>query len=583
MSRPYYIKELQKLRSRSKDFAREYPNIAGLLTADATDPDVERLLEGVAYLTANVQEKIDDEFPELLHALIAVFFPSYLRPVPSYVMEELIPKPTIGQAIIVPRGTQVTNKLVNVNSDKCTFRTVAPINMEPLKLRNAQFGMGTNGQHFLKLNLVFLAITPKRWDAEILSLYFGDNFSQAANIVYLLLRYCDKIGLQTQGAEEFYLPTNCLRLKQLSDAAAFDLDTQTDMPNRFILRQYLTFSQQFLQLELTQLDTWQNRGDSIELSITFYFREIPQWFIIPDSVAIHLNTVPMVNLFEESAQPINYDQTHYEYRILADSDHAEKKPVYAVKNVRGSSGFKRSAEYTNFSRALNNLNSLDTYQVHYRKKNAGDGVDWYISVNGLQNPKDENALAVTEDKKSSIQVDLLCSNGSLARQIAPGVLAQSSSSIAAVATFGNLHTPTVYYPLVLNDRVLWRLLSLLAYNFFAEADLSLLKDIIKLEVDFLFGFDRKVIENRLNGITGITVTRANRLYRNSAIVGYDILLKCDLNKFDSHGDLFIFANVLEVFFANQVPFNTYIKLSVKIDNTGELLSWPARTVDKILD
>lgn len=44
------------------------------------DPDIERLLEGVAFLTGNLRQKIEDEFPELTHGLIKMLWPNYLRP-----------------------------------------------------------------------------------------------------------------------------------------------------------------------------------------------------------------------------------------------------------------------------------------------------------------------------------------------------------------------------------------------------------------------------------------------------------------------------------------------------------------------
>ncbi len=47
------------------------------------DPHVERLLEAFAFLAARVHLKIDDEFPEITEALLSIFYPHYMRPMPS--------------------------------------------------------------------------------------------------------------------------------------------------------------------------------------------------------------------------------------------------------------------------------------------------------------------------------------------------------------------------------------------------------------------------------------------------------------------------------------------------------------------
>jgi type VI secretion system protein ImpG len=60
----YYERELSFLRDMGAEFREKYPDIAGrlqLMPGTCEDPHVERLLEGVAFLTARVRAKIDDE------------------------------------------------------------------------------------------------------------------------------------------------------------------------------------------------------------------------------------------------------------------------------------------------------------------------------------------------------------------------------------------------------------------------------------------------------------------------------------------------------------------------------------------
>ena len=56
----YYKKELRRLKEVGKEFAAEHPVLASQLASPTGDPDVERLLDGVAFLTANINRKLDD-------------------------------------------------------------------------------------------------------------------------------------------------------------------------------------------------------------------------------------------------------------------------------------------------------------------------------------------------------------------------------------------------------------------------------------------------------------------------------------------------------------------------------------------
>src|SRR3954453_23693554 len=82
----YYNGELAFLRELGAEFAQKYPKVAARLLLESDkceDPHVERLLEGVAFLTARIRHKIDDEFPEIPDSLLGILYPPFQRPLPS--------------------------------------------------------------------------------------------------------------------------------------------------------------------------------------------------------------------------------------------------------------------------------------------------------------------------------------------------------------------------------------------------------------------------------------------------------------------------------------------------------------------
>ena len=59
----YYQSELTALRQLGRRFAERSPALAPFLGQTGRDPDVERLLEGFAFLTGRLRQKLDDELP----------------------------------------------------------------------------------------------------------------------------------------------------------------------------------------------------------------------------------------------------------------------------------------------------------------------------------------------------------------------------------------------------------------------------------------------------------------------------------------------------------------------------------------
>src|SRR3954451_5113232 len=99
---PYYDRELVAIRRLAAEFADAHPKVARRLrlAADAVDdPHVARLLEGVAFLGARVQHRLDDEFPELTDALLGVLYPHYLAPFPSVAIAAFAADPNLPGAM----------------------------------------------------------------------------------------------------------------------------------------------------------------------------------------------------------------------------------------------------------------------------------------------------------------------------------------------------------------------------------------------------------------------------------------------------------------------------------------------------
>ena len=128
----YYQDELNKLKGLAAEFARANPAVAPMLSGTSADPDVERLLEGVAFLTGLTRQKLDDQFPEFIQELTNLLFPHYLRPVPASTLIGFNAKGPRAQAARVAAGAELAS--VPVDGTSCRFRTTCDLDVEPLRI-----------------------------------------------------------------------------------------------------------------------------------------------------------------------------------------------------------------------------------------------------------------------------------------------------------------------------------------------------------------------------------------------------------------------------------------------------------------
>ena len=110
---------------------------------EVTDPYVERLLEGTAFLAARVQLKLDAEFPRFTQSLLEIIYPHYLAPTPSMLVAQLQPdrnEPTLASGTrTVPRGTTLHSVVGPDDATACEFRTAHDVTLLPVEVASASY------------------------------------------------------------------------------------------------------------------------------------------------------------------------------------------------------------------------------------------------------------------------------------------------------------------------------------------------------------------------------------------------------------------------------------------------------------
>src|SRR5262245_18319907 len=140
----YYEGELVFIRQLAQEFAKKYPAAAGRLFLEqnrgtSVDPHVERLIEAFALLTARVQHKLDDEFPDLTEALLGVLYPHYLAQIPSMAVIQFDADPgrtQLSDGFPIPAGSKLHTQ--PVGDLLCRFRASFPVTLWPVVLTLSQ-------------------------------------------------------------------------------------------------------------------------------------------------------------------------------------------------------------------------------------------------------------------------------------------------------------------------------------------------------------------------------------------------------------------------------------------------------------
>lgn len=152
----YFEAEMRLLQDAAQEFAEAYPEQAAMLNLKAVkdrDPYVERLLEGMAFLTAQIRERIDDGVPELSENLLDQLNPSLCRPFPSHTLVQFTPEQQCKQTHTLGRGTRVFARNIGPESVTCEYTTTAPVAVQPIEVESVSVLDRVGGGTQLRLTL----------------------------------------------------------------------------------------------------------------------------------------------------------------------------------------------------------------------------------------------------------------------------------------------------------------------------------------------------------------------------------------------------------------------------------------------
>ncbi|HEY0210262.1 type VI secretion system baseplate subunit TssF [Acerihabitans sp.] len=364
----YYNRELAWLREMGTEFAEQYPKVAGRLGlrgAEPADPYVERLLEGVAFLTARVQLKMDAEFPRFSRQLLDMLHPNYLAATPSMAIVELRPdvaKGDISQGFRVPPGTVMDSRELKSRGVTCRYRTAHEVDLQPLRIEQVALGgipaeilpgaLGLDGSACaLRIRLSCVGpVTLGEMRCDRLMFYLSGGDIPARQLLELMMQHTQTVLAQTGGdsALRLNLGREALRHEGLdADQAMLPQDLRSLDAFR-LLQEYFSFPARLQFFSLRGLQPLLDRaGKQQQLEIILLLDQAaPELERQVDRRHLALHCTPVVNLFPRTAERIILNERRTEYPVIVDTLHPLDYEVHSVTQLhgygsKGENGYRR--------------------------------------------------------------------------------------------------------------------------------------------------------------------------------------------------------------------------------------------------
>lgn len=572
----YYQSELTYLRRMGSAFAELYPRVATRLElgqGECADPQVERLLESFAFLTARLQHDMDSEFPEITSALLGILYPQLVNPIPSITVARFDVDPDQGKLTtghLINKHTQ----LFTYTSDglPCRFRTCYPVTLWPLEIVYAGFedtgqfdflDTQTRVAAVLRLKLKCMGTKLGELDLKRLRFYLNGD-SMLTNALYELL-FCN-VGnvavLQENGAPPVYLPQGCIK------PVGFALDEdvlpypQNAHPGYRLLQEYFAFPEKYLFFDLDYLDARPNSTQDLDL--LFMLDRQPAEQLTVDEKTFCLGCTPIINLFKKTTEPIRLDHRSLEYSLIPDKRRERTTEIHSILSVSASSNsedgtkkFEPFYSYTHQMEGREHKAFWHSRRLPSRRKDV-PGTEMFLSFLDLD-------FTPRLPPVQTVYAHTLCTNRELAAQLPSGALLQTEEK-APLHRISCLGKPTFPLTPPLRGATLWRLISHLSLNHLSLSEgkdsLSALREILRL---YCFS-DQPSLRQQIGGLREMSCRKVMRHTGTDAWRGFcrgtEITVTFDEEMFVGSG-AFLLGAVLNSFFALYASVNSFTQLIIK--------------------
>ncbi len=608
----YYERELGFIREEGREFARRYPKIAGRLRlSDAEnieDPHVSRLIEAFALLCARLRLKVQDEFPEVCHSLLQSLYPQYLAPIPPIAICQL--KLTelamdLPQGRMHRRGERLESE--PVDGTQAAFRLCYDTQVLPISIDSVEylehplpFEVESTWKNQVEATIrIRLSSKSEKLPLELIQFeclrFFLGGTTALGTELYEAV-FGDLVGVTLYNPKRaFYrsLPTTAARHVGFDrDQTLLDSDPR-NVSSYQLLWEFFAAPEKFRFVDIKLDDIWQNavRGAEYVDLVLLLKKSNPvvKRELRPDS--IRLGCSPIINLFEQRAEPFRLTGNKTEYRIQPSSRKPMGMEVVSIQSVTATSpGGSESKIFKPFFLPSHHSQSVNDEALYWhssrRRRLAKDaegdrGTEVFLTLVDLH----AEPLSIPD---WTLHVSTVCCNRDLVARLPYGggrpkmTLREAGGAVAVEL----VTTPTPTRRPINSDEYYWRLISHLSLNHLSlsenETGATALREILMLYNPSDSEETKRAIQSIESVNYSRTIGRTASGHGTGFCRGIGISLLVDEERLVGMGP-FLFATVLDYFFSLFATINSFTKLEVRtLGRTEPLYQGRPRTGTKCL-
>lgn len=567
-----FADELAFLREVGRDFATANPTLAPLLAEEGGDPDVQRLLEGFAFLTARLRQRMQEDMPELMQDMLSVLAPQLGLAVPSLTTVEWAPTPrALSRPAPIPRGTKLRSR--PVAGTACRFETCYDVTLAPLRLAALALDEGPRSAT-LKLRFETtepLPVGRLGLERVRLHLWSGARPGLGAELLRRLLADGAEIRL-TAGEVRAVLPPTALRPVGFAPEEAVLPATIAGDPGLRLVQEYLIFPQKFLYLDLTGLDRLagaEATGFEAAIRLDHPADTLPRL----EAGNVRLHCTPAVNRFVTESDPVTVDGSRTEYRLRAQGLAPDHATIVAAEAAWAwLPGDARRIDFRPFT-AFDQLTAAagerpPFFRTRQTPAPVGGGTETTIAF-GFPGAADALRGAVATAR-------LVCTNAELPTVLPPGGLDQADAASPGFATFRNIDPVTRQIDPPLGGEVLGPMIAVLAGGAAPITDLETLRRTIAA-LEFRVGTDgaaERALRLRLDALRGVEAGPLAWFVEGRPVRGQRIAFDIAEEQIGGQGEAWLLGAVLDGLLAERAPLNTCFQTVVRCQASGRSFAWP---------
>lgn len=609
----HYNTELAHLREMGAEFARQFPKVAarlGMDGIDVSDPYVERLLEGAAFLTSRVQLRLDAEFPRFTQRLLEIVYPQLLAPIPSMGVARFEPdfnNPALEKGFKVPRGTGLRSLLGKGDTTACQFRTAQDVTLHPLQVLQAQYftyapdlplqglPVATPIKGGLRLRLgTREGLSISKLNLDRLSIYLSGAEDTAYRLFELIhASGLGVLGLPTQRPSPWFefLPSRHIEHRGYQDADAILPPSPRGFSGYRLLQEYFYFPQRFLFAELTGLSRIARRCEGSELDLVIPFsRSDAALESMVDAEQFSLFCTPIVNLYSRRTDRIPVVPHEHSFHVVVDRTRPMDFEIHTVENVVGfDEGNQNERRFRPFYEAYPAV--PDEQQAYFSVQREPRLLSTNQKIKGFRSTYIgseiflslvDGAEAPFSESLKQLAVTALCTNRDLPLHMPVGLGKTdfTPDQTLPAPTIRCIRGPTRPRSVMREQDNSWALISHLSLNYLSLTDQDPQRGAAALrELLALYAGQDAALEKQVEAIRSVQVRPLTRRLPMPGPIAFGRGLRVELEVNDmgfQGASPFLFGTVMEQFLSRYVTLNSFTETVLRTSSRGEIMKWVPR-------